>query len=179
MKKLALILLLSVLSVGIYSQRFNTASALKKRVISVGINPLLWNQELGFFAHGGYGLTSGIDVSVKYGVLKGSDYFGADIEYQLLSGMPNVSVIGGAHVMGDVGVDVGGAVSIPLGQTAELYSGMELDINLGDDTQLLGWIPIGVEIYLQRKLSFLLEADVPFTEDAVNIFGGGVMFYFR
>lgn len=179
MKKLTIILFLSVFSAGICAQRFNTASTLKHRSISLGINPVLWNQEPGVFVHGGYGLTSGLDLGVRYGVLEGSDYFGADLEYLLLSGQPNVSVYGGGHTWWDMGIDIGGSVSIPLGQVAELFSGLDLDINFGNDTRLLGWIPIGVEVYLQRKLSFLLEADVPFTEDAFNIFGGGVMFYFR
>jgi hypothetical protein len=181
MKKLKIVLLILVFPVMAFSQVFNTASTLKPGNFSIGINPLIYEKDFGLFLHGGVGIKSGIDLSLHYGFLEYEDYFGADIEWRLLSGKPSISLITGAHKFIDGGLDLALNFSFPIAAGIQLYTGLDMDINFGDnDTYLPVWLPIGVEIPLKSKISFLFEAEIPLTNDpyAVNIFGGGVAFYF-
>jgi hypothetical protein len=182
MKKFLFILLLIVLPLSSFSQVFNTASTLKRGSFSIGIEPLLYDRDLGLFLNGGIGLKSGLDLNIKYGFLKYSDYFGADLEWSLLAtGKPNISLVTGGHVMHDFGLDLGLNLSFPIGNGAQLYSGIDTDINFYPSptgTQLLAWLPLGVQVGLQHNMNFLLEAEVPLNNNAYVIFGGGIAFDF-
>jgi hypothetical protein len=181
MKKLILFTGLICLPLFAFSQVFNTASTLKPGNFSLGFEPVVIRQDLGLFVHGGVGLTSGVDLGMKYGFLNGTDYFGADLEWRLLGGKPNISLTTGGHVMGDMGLDLALNISFPIARSASLYSGVDTDINFYKEpvgTQFLAWIPVGVQIYLKPKMAFMLEAEIPIKDNTNSIFGGGLSFYF-
>ena len=96
-----------------------------------------------------------------------------------MSGKPNISLITGGHVWHDFGLDVGMNISFPVARNADMYTGLDSDINFGDeDTNLNVWIPVGVELALKSRISFLMEGEIPITTTAYFVFGGGVLFYF-
>lgn len=181
MKKLFIFICLLSLPLLGFSQVFNTATVLKPGKISLGIEPAVIEKDLGLFIHGGIGLAPGVDLGMKYGFLKYDDYFGADLEWKLMSGIPSISLTTGGHVMRDFGLDLGLNISFPITGSASLYSGFDSDINFYKQpvgTQFLPWIPVGVQIKLKPKMAFMLEAEIPLNNYSYNIFGGGLNFFF-
>jgi hypothetical protein len=183
MKKILLITACFCLPLLAFSQVFNTASTLKPGKFSLGIEPVVYDNDLGLFLHGGVGLKSGVDLSLKYGFLKYDDYFGADLEWRLLAGKPNISLTTGGHIQHDLGLDLGLNLSFPVTAGAELYTGLDSDINFYEDpvgTKFLAWLPIGIQLSLKPQMSFMLEAEIALSESwyTPNIFGGGLAFYF-
>ena len=182
MKKLLIAISLFCLPLLTFSQVFNTATILKPGKFSLGIEPVVYDNNFGLFLHGGVGLARGVDLGIKYGFLNGGDYFGADLEWRLMAGKPNISLTTGAHtIYGTMGLDLGLNLSFPITSTAALYTGFDSDINFYKDpigSQFLPWIPVGVQLYLKPKMAFMLEAEIPLRNNANTIFGGGLNFYF-
>lgn len=186
MKKIKVALVALLFPCLAFSQVFNTASTLSAGKVSVGINPLVYNRDFGLFLHGGIGLKSGIDLGIHYGFMEYDDYFGADIEWQLVSGKPSLSLITGAHKFYDGGLDLGLNLSFPITSGVQLYTGLDMDVNFGEDyrgdnhTYTPVWLPIGVEIPLRSNISFMFEAEIPLNNEplAEEIFGGGLSIYF-
>lgn len=178
MKKLFVLILLIASSYLASAQVFNTASTLKPGAFSLGVEPVVYDRDFGLFLHGGIGIKSGIDLGLKYGFLNGSDYFGADLEWRLMAGKPNISLTTGAHSFYDPGLDLGLNLSFPITKGAGFYTGLDLDINFGDhNTYTPLWLPVGVEISLKKNMSFIFEDEIPLN-DAYNILGLGLAFYF-
>lgn len=179
MKKLIVFLFILSIPFISWSQVFNTATTLKPGKVSLGLNPVVFNDDFGLFLHGGIGIVNGVDLAVHYGFLNYNDYFGADLEWRLLSGKPSLSLITGAHKIYDSGLDLGLNLSFPIASKFQLYTGLDSDINFGSGHNYSQvWLPIGVEIPLKSKMSFMFEAELPINEDAYSIFGGGLAFYF-
>lgn len=179
MKKLLMIAVLAGSLQFSHGQVFNSASLLDRGQFMIGLNPVFYDNDFGMYFHGGYGINSRIDIGARYGVLQGSDYFGVDLEWFLM-GRPNLSLLTGIHTWGDLGFDLGANISFPIKSVAEIYTGLDADINTrwnGDETGFLLWIPVGLEVYLQRRASLFLEAEIYMSDDAFNIFSGGVAFY--
>ena len=128
--------------------------------------------------YGGYGLTNNVDLSLRFGLFDGVDYFGADMEWGLANtGRYAVSVITGVHNKEDFGLDIGAKASFPLGKHATIITGVDSDFNFDRNNTRNFWIPIGVEISWKKRMSAIIEADIPASEWAPHIFGGGVLFY--
>jgi hypothetical protein len=51
-------------------------------------------------------------------------------------------------------------------------------MNLGSDSQVLLWVPVGLEIGLKSNMSFIFEAEIGLTDPAYHLIGGGLIFYF-
>ncbi len=179
MKKLLLLLLPTAFSTFLFSQSFNTAQLLNPRSYSLGINPVLYEKNPGIFIHGGYGINKKIDIALKYGFLDGADYIGADLEWGLGKvGKLDISLVTGGHIRKDLGLDLGGVVSFPVTHYATIFSGVDADIVFNDQMEHFTWVPLGVEVIFKRNAAFIFEVDVPMSEWAWNIFGGGVVFLF-
>ncbi len=160
------------------AQVFNTATTLKPRHFSIGLNPVYFNEDLGMFIYGNAGIKSGIDLSLKFGILDGSDYLGFDLEWRLLGGKPDISLLTGIHSWGDFGLDLGLNISFPVKGDIAIYTGLDSDINFNDDVTGLFWIPLGIEIKMRKNISLLFEGEIPISDPAFPIIGGGVSFYF-
>lgn len=191
MKKLSILSLCFILF-AFYSnaQIFNTGQTLKKGVLALGAQPAVHvnggvNGAI-LYAHAGYGLTSGIDVSVKAGLGRLNTYYvGADIEFAIARHM---SVAFGGHKSGNYGVDGTFLFDIPIKSKAVIYSGVDSDVDFttrinsnGDDVNdfdVMVWVPIGIEIKISKSVHFLAESSIGVTPDSYHIIGGGINLYF-
>jgi len=180
MKKIAIIAICFVCGFGATAQVFNTGKTLKQGAFAIGIEPMIianGGSDFILFGHIGYGLTNGIDISAKTGVLSSSNYYGADIEFALGK---NFSLGGGAHVWGDFGLDATFLGTIDIAKNVDLYGGADADFNFGENSDLYinFWIPIGVEVQLNKNMAFIMEASIGISDTAPHLFGGGVNIYF-
>jgi len=189
MKKVVLIIALffGVLSTSKAQVLFNTAQTLSKGNWSLGLDAAYGeqiNHDFGLFIHGGYGLGNNSDLGLKLGIGWGQTYFGMDYEKSIISGKPAVSFHLGAHYWYDFGLDGGLNVSFPIGSNLFITTGLDLDLNFGhdynDDLDLYApmWLPINLEVYLQKNLSLVFEGNIKLTRTAFTTVGGGVNIYF-
>ncbi|HYW93989.1 MAG TPA: hypothetical protein VE870_00210 [Bacteroidales bacterium] len=179
MKKALSAVIFVFLSINAFTQVFNSGHILRPGQFTAGMNPVLNDRDGGFYLHGGYGLNKKVDFGMRYGILAGQDYFGADFEWALMQSRTwNVSLITGAHVRRVMGLDGGLVVSYAVAQSATIFAGVDVDLDFYDETEHYTWVPLGVEVYWRRNTSVILEADIPMSDWAWNIFGGGLAFYF-
>lgn len=166
-----------LLTLSVSGQVFNTGQTLKRGTFSIGFEPVILldaGNDFMLFGHAGFGLTKGVDLAVKLGGLAGNTYFGADVEFSLKK---RISVSVGAHNFGDFGLDGTLNLTFPVGR-AMLYTGVDTDLVLANDSDLLLWIPIGLELGLRKGMSFIFEAEIAANNSAYNLIGGGLNFYF-
>lgn len=178
MKKSAILFLLLFLVVSINAQVLNTGKTLKKGTFSAGAYPIFQGNDFGLYFLGGYGLVSGLDLGVKLGLGLGGNYFGADLEYKLISEKVDISVVAGAHMQGDAGFDGTFNLTVPLTKSIRIYSGLDGDINFGGDVEIPVWVPVGLEVGIKNSVAILMEGDIGVTSPAGSMFGGGITFYF-
>lgn len=179
MKKILTVFLAMVVSLSATSQVFNTGQTLKPKHFSLGIEPAVLingNGNFILFLHGGAGITNDIDFGVTLGVLGSSNYFGADVEFAVGR---LLSVAVGAHDFGVFGIDGTLNATFPIRKDVRIFTGADIDINFPtNNTQLLLWLPIGVEIGMRSNVSFIFEAEIGLTDPAYSLIGGGLNFYF-
>ncbi len=178
------LLVLFILNLSIFTlsaQQFNTARILNPREISGAITPVVYNKgfdQIGIFLNGGFGLSHTTDIAVRYGVLEGQDYIGADIEWAIKkSEKISFSLMSGMHKKDFFGLDAGLAASFPLGSNIYIFSGVDVDVNFEREIQHYIWIPIGIEAYWRKNFSVIFEIDLPMSEWAGDMFGGGIILY--
>ena len=183
MKRLNIFLLCISMSVSGYSQVFHTGETLKRGVFSLGVEPAVFingGSEFMLFFHGGYGIKNGIDLALKFGI-GNPNYFGADLEWKLAN---RISLTTGAHNFGDFGLDAGLNFTIPIKSDVKLYTGFDSDIVFSEDengdAEILYplWIPIGVEIALQKKMSMILKSEIGMTDPTYHVIVGKLNFYY-
>jgi hypothetical protein len=194
MKKLLLLLGLASLPLVSFSQLFNTASILKPGSFSIGLEPVIVQDNLGGFCQLGFGLLRSVDLALKAGIVEntGTPYLGADLEWRLKGARPSISITTGAHrnEFGHFGLDGSFNLSFAVGKKVFPYLGFDSDLNFDnyhseyygyyhDNTNLLMWFPIGVEIYFRKSVSFILEAEIPLTDNTYYVMGAGFTFYIR
>jgi hypothetical protein len=161
------------------AQVFNTAETLKPLNFSVGIAPIYYNENFGLLLMGEAGIKQDIDFNLRYAILEYEDYFGADLEWKLLNRNSfDLSLTTGCHVYYDFGLDASGNISFRIRDDVALYSGLDIDLNFGNDLYVPLWIPVGVEINLSRSIAFLFEAELPLSRPANAIIDGGLSFRF-
>jgi len=178
MKKLFVLAFAVTCIMSMHAQVFNTATTLKKQTLSLGIEPVIvaeGNNDLRLFGHIGYGLKKGIDLSAKVGFLNGYKYLGADVEFALGK---HFSASGGIHSASDFGLDGTFLGTINPAKNVAIYSGIDADIQFADELQIPIWIPIGVEVFIKKKVAFILEGSIGVYDNAWNMIGGGINYYF-
>lgn len=178
MRKIVLFAFCFICAGGSYAQVFNTAKTLKTGTFAVGVEPMIIaksGSDFILFGHIGYGLADDIDISAKAGILSSTNYFGADIEFSF---MDNFSLSAGAHSWGDFGLDATFLGNYEIASNVNLYGGADVDLNLGGNVFINFWIPVGVEVELNKNMAFLLEASIGLNNSAPHFFGGGVNVYF-
>ncbi|MBN2570909.1 MAG: hypothetical protein JXA68_02165 [Ignavibacteriales bacterium] len=174
-------LLISFLLIGSLSaQVFQPAKVLSQSKFRVGINPLLMEESFAFYIHGGVGLGSRMDLGFKVGFGEGDAYFGADIDYGILIQDFSLTLGGGLHHCSVMGIDVTikGGYDIP-NSGVEIHGGFDFDINFhdGGSTSPL-WFLLGLEWRVRSMIAVVLDVEIGVTEEAPNIFGGGINLYF-
>ena len=177
-----LIILLLLVTLNLNAQVFGTAQTLKNGKWSLGVNPVMYDlgdDEMGIFGHLGLGLKPGMDLGFKLGLgLLDETYFGLDLEWALRRQSPFISISAGGHYWGDAGIDGTFNLTFPVGRQVDLYTGLDMDVVFAEgNTPIPLWIPIGIDVMLQRKMSLLIEIEIDVNDDAFTIFGAGVNFY--
>ncbi len=161
------------------AQVFNTASTLKKGTFSAGIEPGVYLNgatDFNLFLHGGAGLTNNLDFGLKLGVLGRDVYFGGDVEFALASFF---SFSAGAHNYGDFGLDFTGLFTFPIGNSVDLFTGLDSDIVFSEpDTRFPLWIPLGIEVPLRSSMLFVFESEISVNDPGRHFLGGGLNFIF-
>ncbi len=179
MKKLTiLIFALAVSTVLVHAQVFNTSSTLKRGQFSVGVEPGLYvNGATDFylFLHGGVGITKNTDFGLKLGVLGNTTYIGGDVEFKLAK-IFSLSV--GAHSWGDFGLDGTALLTFPLTSGVKIYTGLDTDIIFANDVQMPLWIPVGLQIMMNKNMAFIFESEINVTDVGSHFLGGGLSFFF-
>jgi len=189
MKKIIVIFLLFFGVAGTSKSQvlFNTAQTLSKGNFSLGLDAAFanyWNNDFGLFLHGGYGLGNNSDLGLKLGLGWGETYFGLDYEKTVVSGKPYVSLHGGAHYWHNFGLDFGASVSFPVGSNLFITTGLDMDLVFGQDVNndldlyVPLWLPLNLEVYIQKNLSIVFEGNIKLTSRAFTTVGGGVNIYF-
>ena len=185
------------LTIDIGAQVFNTAHVLRNGTFSLGLNPTLLNivaeDDAGVFVHGGYGIGSGLDLAVQLGLGFEEPYIGFNIEKQLNVMVPTLSISGGLHSFNDVGLDFTFQSSYRVSPQVDIYAGLDFDLVFAEkkefnpvtdrfktenDTRFLSWFFLGSEVAIRQNTTLLFEAEIGISDDAYDIFGGGINFYF-
>ncbi|MBN1952918.1 MAG: hypothetical protein JW801_17065 [Bacteroidales bacterium] len=180
MKKI-LFSLLIIIAMGLNSkaQIMSTSSTLGPGHFSLGIEPGIYatgGVDFNLFLHGGIGLTSNADLSMKLGLLGNAVYVGGDVEFALSK---RFSIAAGAHNHGVFGLDFTALATLPLGP-ARLYSGLDSDLNFitNNDLQAALWVPLGLELPLKRQMIFYFETEINLTPAGSSFIGSGLSFLF-
>ena len=178
MKRILIVIGIVFLSSPLFSQVFNSGTILKRGAFSLGLEPAIHidGGADGFimFFHGGYGITQGVDVALKFGA-GAPNYIGADLEWKLLN---NVSLTTGVHNFGDFGLDGTLNVAIPIRGDSWIFTGVDTDLVFADNVLFPVWIPLGVELGIASRMSFILESEIGLNPEAYHVIGMGINFYF-
>jgi len=184
-KRLLLVVMMIGLSLPSFSQAqvFGTGQTLRSGRASFGFEPAFLsnggNNEFYMFFHGGYGIKSGLDMGVKLGVLGPQTYIGADFEWNLRPSNPAISLAVGAHNFIDIGLDGTLNMSFRVNGDVQMFTGLDVDIEFTEPEALTPlWLPIGLELGFRRNVDLVFEVEVGLNDDAWNVIGGGLNFYF-
>jgi hypothetical protein len=167
-----------------YSQVFNTASTLKQGRASIGVNPAMYarsgDNEVAVFFRGGYGINNHVDIALNLGINYFDEtYLGADVEWLIFGNTSAAfSLAGGMHVAEDVGLDGTANLTFKLANTVGLFTGLDMDIVLADETAAPMWFFIGIEAALQRNFNLIFETDLGINEDPPTIVNLGFTYSF-
>lgn len=179
-KRIFILIAALSLSFAANAQVFNTGKTLKSGGWSFGIEPTLLirnsYEDFNLFIHGGYGITSGVDFGLKAGFLGDESYFGGDVEFGIGRAF---SLAVGAHHYGEFGLDACLLGTIDARKGFDVYLGLDVDaIFTEPEVTFPVWLPLGVEIFLRNRTSFMFEAEIGLNDPAYHVIGGGVNFYF-
>ncbi len=198
MKRYFLVVLLSLLlSSMAWTQVINFGKTLPTRAYGFTFAPVynfanVYHPEvdgMSFMAMAGYGLGYDVDVSLKYayfsdvtinnGTIAGPDYFGAELQYLFRETRKSYySFYGGIHKWKEYGLDLTVAYTNTPEYWLNLSFGLDLDIDISE-LELRAWIPLNVGINFDDRFFLFFEYDLPATERAWDIIGGGMTFILR
>lgn len=164
------------------AQVHNSAGTLRPGRFSLGIAPIFFvdrGNDIGLFLHGGIGITRNMDLSLKFRLNDNDTYFGGDLEFALLKGMPSLSLATGMHAHDKVGIDMNLNLTFPIRRIVSFYGCLDMDVEFKDhDTYVPLWGVIGFEVMARRQLGILMEIDIGITDPAPTMFGIGLCVYF-
>lgn len=164
------------------AQVHNSAGTLRPGRFSIGMAPIIFVDggfDLGLFLHGGIGITRKMDLSLKFRLNNNDIYFGGDLEFALLKGMPSLSLATGMHAHDKVGIDMNLNLTFPIRRIVSFYGCLDMDVEFKDhDTYVPLWGVIGFEVMARRQLGILMEIDIGITDPAPTMFGIGLCVYF-
>ncbi len=179
------------------AQVFSSAKVLKNHQLTFSLNPLLINDLLaddaGMFLHGEYGIGGDMEVTTKLSLGLNKTYFGVAIEKTIIRSFPIVSISGGIHSFDDIGLDFSFNLSGSVNKLVNLYGGFDTDFVFAEkrewdikadkwrkesDLKFLSWIFFGSEVVIGKRLTLLFEAEIGAADEAYNLFGTGLKYYF-
>jgi len=168
-KKIILIYMTLLIPIFLSAQVFNTGQTLKRGKMTLGLFPTIYSSDFYIFMDGGYGLSKGADVNFKIGAGPIS-YFGADYEMTLRSVSPYISLSGGMHYFGEsLGLDGTLNFTYPADKAWNIYSGLDMDININGNPNIPIWLFAGAEFGYRQNITLLFEVDLGFNGAGNNI----------
>jgi hypothetical protein len=161
------------------AQVMNDAKILSQGNVNIGIAPVSVNSSFGLYTDLGYGITRGMDLDVIVGFLQGGTYVGANLEFPL-GYNPNMSVAIGGHTLGGTaGIDGTFNISFPITGNVGMYLGADADLDFNSgNTFLPVWAFAAVNVRIRSNVELFIEVDPAISNDASNIFAGGLKIYF-
>jgi hypothetical protein len=179
MKKLISIILFSLSLIHGFSQVFNSGYLSEKGKFSAGIEPAYFiSGNSGtplLFLYGNYGLRDDIGINLKVGTDFSKTYLGAAMTWDLGK---NFTLGTGVHNFDFFGLDARLNYNIPLPKDARIFTGLDASVIFANEARLPLWLPLGVEVRIKDKLSFILETEIALTKPAYHIISAGVAYYF-
>lgn len=179
MKRTLFVLIFLSISAFLNAQVFNTSGILKKGNVAIGFEPSMLvnggSNEFLMFFHAGVGIGRNIDLGAKIGAFGNENYYGGDVEFGISK---NLSLAAGAHQFHDFGFDGTANVTVPLASGTKLITGLDMDINFGDETTIPLWVPIGIRVSVGNGWSVIMEAEIELTDEAYHYFGIGMAYGF-
>ncbi len=164
---------------------FGDAQTLEHEVFTLGIQPIYFTEsEDGMLMfRGAYGISRGITLHGKLGLLEDNTYAGGHLEIGLASepaSEVSLSLLTGAHVWNEPGLKISTILSKRLDQVS-LFSGLSYEpLFLEPNTIEPLLVPIGVDFHLSNSsANIVLEADLGVNDDGdfLQAISGGVYFY--
>ena len=180
MKRTMTIIQLIFLVSGLNAQVYNTAETLNKGKFSAIGAPVFYDSGIMLLGKLGYGLDYGNDIALTMG-FGNKSYLGTDMEKVLNWGNFDnlyMSFSSGVHYCDGFGIDGTINFTVLFDNSLELYSGLDLDWMLTENTGLPTWIFIGCEYNLKNQLAFFCEIDLGIN-DSDNMIGAGICYYFN
>lgn len=179
-KRFILFILASIINSS--AQVCNTAATLPGAQFSIGVAPLIYvnyGNNMGLLLTGGVGITKNVDVSVRL-ILNGSSvYFGGDVEFSILRGVPTLSLTTGLHAQNNVGIDGTLNLTFPVHKIVGIYCGIDSDLNFyRHHIDFPFWGFVGVDVKVRRSLGLFFEIDIGLNHPAPHIFNLGLNIYF-
>lgn len=165
-------------------QVLNTGSTLRPGRFSIGIAPILFvdrGNDLGLHLNGGIGITRKLDLTFKFRIRENDNntYFGGDLEFAILKGLPSISISTGMHAYDKLGIDGTFNLTFPIRKIASIYGCLDMDVEFkDDDTYVPVWGVIGFEVVVRRHLGIIMEIDLGITDVAENMLGVGLNVFF-
>ncbi|MFA9372203.1 MAG: hypothetical protein ACERIH_10880 [Labilibaculum antarcticum] len=179
MRKGIIILMMVFGSLVSNAQVFNTSGVLRSGEAAIGFEPSMLafdgSNEFLMFFHAGVGVGRNIDLGAKIGAFGDENYYGGDVEFGISK---NLSLSAGAHHFHDFGFDGTANITVPLASGTKLITGLDMDINFGDETTIPLWVPIGIRVSIGNGWSVIMEAEIELTDEAYHYFGIGMAYGF-
>ena len=161
-----------------FSQVMNDARILPPGRLNIGIAATNTGGSFGLYTDLGFGVARGMDLDVIVGFPQGGTYVGANLEFPL-SYQPSISLAAGGHSSGGTtGIDGTFNLSFPVGGAAGIYLGVDADLNFHNGSSTLPvWGFIALNVKIRSTIELFLEVDPAISNDASDIFGGGLKIY--
>jgi len=179
MKKTLFVLMFLFVTIIGNAQIFNTSGILRSGEAAIGFEPSMLvsngSNEFLMFFHAGVGVGRNIDIGAKVGAFGDENYYGGDVEFGISK---NLSLSAGAHHYHDFGFDGTANVTVPLASGTQLITGLDMDINFGDETTIPLWVPIGIRVSIGNGWSLIMESEIELTDVAYHYFGIGMAYGF-
>ena len=177
-KSVSILFFMLLAMISCHAQVFNNSKVLSENQYSFGVQPVLYwadNSDAAYlFLHGGIGLGANMDFGFKAGF--GDDYYlGIDLEYGI---SPNFSFAVGAHRFNDFGLDGTLSFNIPLNETTDLYCAYDVDLIFDEKTDVMMWIPIGIQTRVSKDLLLIVENEIGINSLSPTIWGMGFSYFF-
>lgn len=144
------------------------------------------DSEWGIASRLGYGFSDSFDVEAKLAFFDGLSFYGLDAELWFIKGKVDVSGALGIHRTdfdGDLdltGVDTALLVSGHVAEKLELYGGVNLSFESGDNEDFTrAYFVPGIEYRVANDLDLLAEFGLGLNDDSSDYFSFGLAFYIR
>jgi len=176
-----LVFLFFIFSISISkSQLLNTAKVLAPYNFSIGFAPAYYNHHLGFFFNCNAGLKRGVDFEIILGTTRIGNMFAGNLEWSIYNSLPiNISMLTGCHLLyNNFGLDGNLNFTFRIKNDITLFTGFNMMINFGNEPWVPLWLPIGVDLEMNRTFHFIFESSIPLNVEAYPIIDVGIVIYF-